>query len=173
MRKASKWRKDIFFGDPSGKQRHIESGVSPYSILEEHGIDVQVNDQENDWIHRRDATRRLFTHLTVNDTDGTKWWAEAIKNAHYPKREENSQAVTPITKPVHDWTSHHRTQTEFFAVNYKGEYDLGSKFVAPNAPDKDKAKVEWVGQDNGIIEGTGIDIKSLLQGDNNRSWRDM
>ena len=173
MRKTSKWRKDVFFGDPSGKQRHIESGVSPYSILEEHGIDVQVNDQENDWVHRRDATRRLFTHLTVNDTDGTRWWAEAIKNAHYPKRQENSQAVTPITKPVHDWTSHHRTQTEFFSVNYKGEYDAGLGFVSPNAPGKDKTKVEWEGQEDGTIQGTGIDIQSLITGSGERSWREM
>lgn len=173
MRTVSKWRKDVFFGDPSGKQRHIESGVSPYSILEEHGIDVQVNDMENDWIHRRDATRRLFTHLTVNDTEGTRWWAECIKNAHYPKREETSQAVTPITKPVHDWTSHNRTQTEFFAVNYKGEYEIGTAFVEPNLPEGQKAKVEWEGQPDGTIQGTGLDIQKLLNGNQDRDWRSM
>jgi hypothetical protein len=173
MRKAKTWRKDIFFGDPSGKQRHIESGVSPYSILEEHGIDVQVNDLENDWVHRRDATRRMFTHLVANDTEGTRWWSECIKNAHYPKREETSQAVTPITKPVHDWTSHHRTQTEFFSVNYKGEYDLGSKFVEPNAPESRRANVEYRGNEQGVIEGTGIDIESLLKGTGDRDWRSM
>jgi hypothetical protein len=173
MRTVSKWRKDVFFGDPSGKSAHIESGVSPYEIMREHGVDVQVNDLENDWIHRRDATRRLFTHLTVNDTDGTRWWAEAIKNAHYPKREETSQAVTPITKPVHDWTSHHRTQTEFFSVNYKGEYDAGLGFVDPNPPDKEKAHVMWEGQQDGTIEGTGLDIQKLLNGHQDRSWREM
>lgn len=173
MRKIKPWRKDVFFGDPSGKQRHIESGVAPYTILEQHGIDVQVNDLENDWVHRRDATRRLFTHLTVNDTDGTRWWAECIKNAHYPKREETSQSVTPITKPVHDWTSHNRTQTEFFAVNYKGEFDFSPGFVERNPPDKEKAKVEWIGQQDGTIQGTGIDIEKLLNGQGDRSWRDM
>lgn len=172
MNKIKAWDISVYFGDPSGKQRHIESGVSPYSILEAHGIDVQVNDLENDWVHRRDATRRLFTHLTVNDTDGTRWWAECIKNAHYPKREETSQAVTPITKPVHDWTSHNRTQTEFFAVNYKGEYEVGTKFVDPNEPSQ-KQKVEYRGNDNGIIEGTGIDIAQLLNSNQDRDWRSM
>lgn len=173
MRKVKPWRKDVFFGDPSGKQRHIESGVSPYKILEDHGIDVQVNDMENDWIPRRDATRRLFTRLVANDTNGTRWWAECIKNAHYPKREETSQAVTPITKPVHDWTSHHRTQTEFFSVNYKGEYDFGSKFVDPNEPQGTKQKVEWEGQDDGTIVGTGLNIEKLLNNQGERGWRDM
>lgn len=173
MNKIKGWGKDVFFGDPSGKQRHIESGVSPYSILEQHGIDVQVNDQENDWVHRRDATRRLFTHLTVNDTPGTRWWADCIKNAHYPKREETSQSVNPITKPVHDWTSHNRTQTEFFAVNYKGEYDIAPGFVDRNPPEGEKAKVEWAGQDDGTIQGTGIDMRKLLSGQGQRSWKDM
>jgi hypothetical protein len=160
----------IFFGDPSGKQRHIESGVSPYSILQEHGIDVQVNDLENDWIHRRDATKRLMTHLTVNDTEYTRWWLECLKNAHYPKREETSQAVNPITKPVHDWTSHHRTQTEFFAVNYKGDYLIDTGFM--NRPELNKQKAEWRGKEDGTIEGTGIDVASLLT-QNDRDWRSM
>jgi hypothetical protein len=173
IEKAKKWRKDIIFGDPSGKQRHIESGVSPYKILEDHGIDVQVNDMENDWVHRRDATRRLFTHLVANDTPGVKWWIECIKNAHYPKREETSQSVTPITKPVHDWTSHHRTQTEFFAVNYKGEYEIANGFIDRNPPEGERAKVEWVGKSDGTIEGTGIDIQQLLSGAGDRDWRSM
>lgn len=166
------WRPSIFFGDPSGKQRHIESGVSAYAILEEHGIDVQVNEKENDWVARRDATKRLFSHLMVNDTDYTRWWADCIKNSHYPKREETSQAVTPITKPVHDWTSHHRTQTEFFSVNFKGQFDLGSQWVEPSPPDE-KQKVEWRGNEDGTITGTGLDVGKLLNDTQNinRDWR--
>lgn len=114
------WKEATFFGDPSGKQRHVESGVSPYSIMYKAGIKVQVNDMENDWVARRDSTKRLITHLAMNDTPRTEWWLECMKNAHYPKRNEESQSTTPITKPVHDWTSHHRTQTEYFSVNYKG-----------------------------------------------------
>ena len=128
---------------------------------------------ENDWVHRRDATRRLFTHLVVNDTPGVRYWVECIKNAHYPKREETSQSVTPITKPVHDWTSHHRTQTEFFSVNYKGEYEIANGFIDRKLPEGEKAKVEWVGKDDGTIEGTGIDLKQLLSGTGDRDWRSM
>jgi hypothetical protein len=113
------WKPPICFGDPSGNQRHVESGKSPYKILQTHGINVQVNTEMNDWVSRRDETKRLLMHLRVNDTDGTTWWKECLKNSRYPKRDENSQSTTEVTKPVHDWTSHHRTQTEFMAVNYK------------------------------------------------------
>lgn len=114
------WRKDaIYFGDPSGKQRHIESKESAYQRLQRRGIYVQSNSKDNDWITRRDATKSLLPKLRVNDTPRTRWWHECMKLAHYPKRSEESQSTTPVTLPVHDFTSHHRTQTEFFSVNYK------------------------------------------------------
>jgi hypothetical protein len=112
------WPKATWFGDPSGNQRHIESGISAYKRLEEQKIYVQVNTKQNDWIPRRDETKKLLVKLRVNETDGTTWWKECVKSARYPKREDTSQATSAIAKPVHDWTSHHRTQTEFFAVNY-------------------------------------------------------
>lgn len=124
IKQVKDWKPDIFFGDPSGNQRHVESGVSPYTILYEHGIDVQVNDQENGWIARRDSAKRMLPKLVVNDTPRTQWWLECMKNARYPKRDQDtSQAVNEVSKPVHDWTSHHRTQFEFFCVNYKGDFE--------------------------------------------------
>jgi hypothetical protein len=113
------WRKPSVFGDPSGKQRHIESAESAYAKLITKGIYVQSNDRENEWIPRRDAVKRLLPRVQVHDTPGTRYWHECMKLARFPTRKEESQAVTAITKPVHDWTSHHRTSTEFFAVNYK------------------------------------------------------
>lgn len=116
------WQKPIVFGDPSGKSRHVESGISPYAKLEQKEIYVQINTQENDWPSRRDAAKKLLVHLRVNDTERTRWFYECVKMARYPKRDpETSQQVTPVKQPVHDWTSHHRTELEFFAVNYYGE----------------------------------------------------
>jgi len=113
------WREATYFGDPSGKQRHIESGESPYFKLRQVGVYVQSNEKDNEWLPRRDATKGLLSKLQVNETPGTRWWHECMKLARYPVRKEETQSTTPITKPVHDWTSHHRTQIEFFAVNYK------------------------------------------------------
>lgn len=130
------WKGPIFFGDPSGKSRHIESDVSPYEILQrKYGIIVQTNDAENNWIPRRDAAKRVLSRLRINDTPRTRWFIECISSARYPKRdEETSQSVTPISKPVHDWTSHHRTQMEFFAVNYNSQRnDSGGAVSSPYA----------------------------------------
>lgn len=120
------WKAPILFGDPSGKQRHVESGVAPYTIMRQNQLYVQVNDAENEWPPRRDAAKKLLLRLRVNETPRTKWWKECVSSARYPKRDaDTSQSVTPVTKPVHDWTSHHRTQMEFFAVNYRPAEDDG------------------------------------------------
>lgn len=163
-----------FYGDPSGNQRHVESGISAYAILEKHGVEVQTNEKLNDWQSRRDATKRILQRLMVNDTPRTRWWANCMKDAHYPKRAENSQSVTAITKPVHDWTSHHRTQTEYFAVNYAtDDSDVDSGFKSPRAPDTPTEQVYYQSNGKGFITGTGIDIGSLIKNsnNNNRDWR--
>lgn len=113
------WKPAIHYGDPSGNARHIESKTSAYTILRGVGINVQTNDLMNDFQSRLNETKRLMARLRVNDTPRTRWWHQCVTSSVYPKREETSQATNPIAKPVHDWTSHHRTQTEFFSVNYK------------------------------------------------------
>ena len=157
------WKNAQYFGDPSGKARHVESGIAPYTILYNHGIKVQVNELENDWMARRDATRKLITHLCMNDNERTKWWLECMKNAHYPRREETSQATSGITKPVHDWTSHHRTQTEFFSVNYK-------TVPEPTVSERQRIQASELAymDDNGRMVGAGIDVAKILRDANRR-----
>ncbi len=127
------WKPGILYGDPSGHQRHVESRVSPYTVMrQKYGLNVSVNTRENDWKSRKDASKRLLTHLRINDTPRTKWFIECVSSARYPKRdEETSQSVTPINKPVHDWTSHHRTQMEFFAVNYRSQSESLGEVSTP------------------------------------------
>lgn len=43
-------------------------------------------------------------------------FANAILNARFPTRPENSNATNEITKPVHDWTSHYRTALEYLVM---------------------------------------------------------
>ena len=162
IKQVRPWKDAIYFGDPSGKSRNVQSGIAPYSTLYNHGIDVQINEMENTWIPRRDETRKLLGHLVVNDTERNRWWIECIKNAHYPKREETSQATSGITKPVHDWTSHHRTQTEYFAVNYKGQSISAQK--QREAKDSEMAYYD----DSGHMVGAGIDIAKILKEANRR-----
>lgn len=125
IEKVKYWHKNcVYFGDPSGKQRHIESKESAYTKLRGVGVIVMSNDKENDFKSRRDATKRLLPKTQANNTPGVLWAIECLKLAHYPKRSEESQSTSPIVKPVHDFTSHHRTSTEFFSVNYKNYHNL-------------------------------------------------
>jgi len=40
-----------------------------------------------------------------------------MKSYRYPQRQETSQATSANLKPIHDWSSHLATMTEYFAVN--------------------------------------------------------
>lgn len=110
------WKPAIHFGDPSGKNRNQVTGSSVISELEKHQIHVQTNPKANEFVERRAATKRLLKILDA-DVTNNEYWKLCMQQAHYPQRQEASQSTTPIVKPVHDWTSHMRTMTEFFAVN--------------------------------------------------------
>lgn len=112
--------KPTHFGDPDVSKRSLLTGTSTRQELEKVGIYVQTKPEANDFASRRDKTKVLLqSGVEVNDTVRNEYWLEAMKNARYPQRQENSQATSPITLPIHDWTSHHRTATEYFAVNYQ------------------------------------------------------
>lgn len=110
------WKKGIHFGDPAGKNRNQVTGTSVYDEFVKVGIHIQTNDEANEFVVRRAATKILLRSLDV-DMSRNQHWQNCMQQAHYPQRNETSQATTPIIKPVHDWTSHMRTMTEYFAVN--------------------------------------------------------
>jgi hypothetical protein len=117
--------KAIHYGDPDVSKRSMTSRVltSVKQELEAVGIHVQTNRNANDFYQRREATKVMLQKgIEVNDTPGTtgaEGWLESIDQARYPKRNDTSQATTAINLPIHDWTSHHRTSTEYFAVNFE------------------------------------------------------
>lgn len=118
--------KAIHYGDPDVKKRSVASATMSSVALELSdkitgpGIYVQTKPESNDFVTRRDKLKVLLARgIEVNDTPGTQKWIEAIDGARYPKRQETSQATNAITLPIHDWTSHHRTATEYLAVNFE------------------------------------------------------
>lgn len=169
IKRVKDWQPTIFFGDPSGNARHVESGVSAYSILYEHGIDVQTNEAENAWVPRRDAAKRMLPKLVVNDTPRTQWWLECMKNSHYPKREDTSQAVNEVSKPVHDYTSHHRTQFEYFCVNYKGDYVPSMAPVTAVAPAQ-AVPQGYMADDDGNVTFE-LDLAKGIRSNAAESWK--
>ena len=111
----------VHYGDPDVAKRSMTSPelTSNRQELVKANIYVQTNPQSNKFENRREKTKVMLQEgIEVNKTPGTEYWMDCMDQARYPQRSDNSQATTDIVKPIHDWTSHHRTATEYFAVNY-------------------------------------------------------
>lgn len=116
------FKKAVHYGDPDVKKRSMTSKVltSVQEELVKIKVYVQTNPKSNDFVSRREKTKVLLQKgIEVNDTPGTQVWIECIDNARYPQRPDTSQATNAVALPIHDSTSHHRTSTEYFAVNYE------------------------------------------------------
>ena len=124
INRVKDFKRATHFGDPDVSKRSLLTGTSTRQALDAVGIYVQTRPQANDFVSRRETTKvMLQTGIEVNDTPGTQYWLEAMRAARYPQRQETSQATTAVTLPIHDWTSHHRTSTEYFAVNYDAQQE--------------------------------------------------
>ncbi len=123
-----KYKKAIHYGDPDVEKRSYQSreAKSTRRELEVIGVYVQTKPESNDFITRREKTKVwLQRGIEINENQRNKQWYERIKNARYPQKSENSQSTTGISKPIHDWTSHSRTATEYLCVNL----DMPSKLI--------------------------------------------
>jgi hypothetical protein len=128
------WKRGIHFGDQAGRQKNGITGTSSYKEWEKWGVYVQSNTMANDLDTRKTYARKILMALDINDTPENLYWLECISNARYPDVSENSGRITENDKPLHDWTSHHRTALEYYAVNIDwnkpdpGEYVQGLTF---------------------------------------------
>lgn len=123
IRKVKDYKKAIHYGDPDVAKRAYQSKTktSTREALEEVDIYVQTNREANSFFTRWEKTKLMLrSGVDVDDTIGTQLWLEAMQEASFPQRPEGSQATNEIIKPIHNWTSHPRTATEYFAVNYQG-----------------------------------------------------
>jgi len=113
------FKKAIHFGDPDVKKRSLHTAISTRQILNSKGIYIQTNTAANEFEVRRERTKVLLQGgIEVNQTKRNLFWLDCIKQARYPQRDENAQGTSPINKPIHNFTSHHRTALEYFAVNF-------------------------------------------------------
>lgn len=126
------FKKAIHYGDPDVAKRSYskKETTSTEDELMKIGIYVQTKPESNDNFTRQEKTKvMLQSGIEVNDTPRNDFWLEAIKGARLPKRSEDSQSTTANDKPIHDWTSHHRTSTEYFAVNYQSPEHATAKVI--------------------------------------------
>lgn len=129
------------YGDPDAAKRSMTSKVltSVRAELAKVGIYVQTNLKANAFYNRWQATKTMFQKgIEVNDTPGTtglNGYLDAIDQASFPQREATSQSITPVSLPIHNWTSHPRTATEYLAVNFKLPSEQnGPGVVQPKRP---------------------------------------
>lgn len=114
----SAYPKAIHFGDADVKKKSFIKSSSTLLELQKAGIFVQ-SISKNDFLTRRDITKSwLARGIEVNANSRTDYIFECWKMYRYPQREENSQATTPIIKPIHDFTSHPSTAMEYFFLNF-------------------------------------------------------
>lgn len=134
IRGVGRWKPAIHYGDPDVEKRAYQSKnkTSTREALKGAGIIVQTNPDSNDFYTRWEKTKVMLRTLDVNRTYFTDRWLEAMQEAQFPQRPENSQATNEITKPIHNWTSHPRTQTEYFAVNFKEPVIIGGNTSSVN-----------------------------------------
>lgn len=116
------WAAASHFGDPDVDKRAFQHKemTSTREVLQKNNIYIQTNTKANDLQSRMTECKLLLqSGVEVNSTPGTNLWFEAIKSYRFPRREETSQATSANLKPIHDWSSHLATMTEYFAVNIK------------------------------------------------------
>ena len=112
------WSRTItHFGDPDVKKRDRNTKSSTRDLLQKYGIYIQLKDWAGrQWKDLRDKTQLLIRRLDINEKRN-EYFLSCLRMARYPEKREGSQSTQPITKPIHDWTSHFRTALEYFADN--------------------------------------------------------
>lgn len=117
INEISQYPPAIHFGDVDVRKKSFVKSTSTLLELAKAGIHVNTI-TTNDFLTRRDVTKEWIAKgLEVNNNPRTTYILECMQMYRYPKREEGSQATTPIIKPIHDFTSHPSTAMEYFFLN--------------------------------------------------------
>lgn len=145
------------YGDPDVAKRSLLTGTSTYKALSRVNIYVATNPMSNDFGSRKEKTKvMLQSGIEINTNPRTDYWLECMLNARYPKREETSQSTGEIKLPIHDWTSHHRSCTEYLAVNF--DTNQAEIFITNDRPRT--ARDSFIVGESGTIPS--INIKDFI-----------
>lgn len=163
------WLKNAkHYGDPDAAKRSMTSKTltSVRNELSKVGIYVQSNTKANTFYNRREATKVMLQKgIEVNETPGTiglHGWLDAIDQASYPERDTTSQATTPIALPVHNWTSHPRTATEYLAVNFKAPSEQHAPGVVTTLRPSEVTNQPFM-VENGHTVGNPINLSKAIR----------
>lgn len=158
------------YGDPDASKRSMatKTKTSVRAELAKVGIYVQSNTKANTFYNRREATKLMFQKgIEVNETPGIvglNGWLDAIDQSSYPQRDTHSQATSAIALPIHNWTSHPRTATEYLAVNFEVPNSNKGPGIVESTPQIHRTH-SFMTQGGMSVAGSGgqINIRGALQ----------
>lgn len=116
--KAKDMRVTAHFGDPDAKKRSMVKKVNVRDYLATKRIAVNTHEwtAEHSHYNIRENTKLFMKRMTINPLAASSL-DEAMMNARYPRRRDESDSTSTEKKPVHDWTSHLRTALEYYMIN--------------------------------------------------------
>lgn len=112
-----KWKRGTMFGDPAGRFTSAVSNQSIFTILKDAGIYVNHEDRWKEFQTRKTAVKmRIRNGVEIDKNDDTDYLNMCIEQSSYPKMKRNGEEEIKSIKPVHDWTSHHRSALEYLCL---------------------------------------------------------
>lgn len=126
------WKYAGHFGDPDVKKRSMVKGVNLRDYLGQHRIAITSHEwtKEHSHYNIRENTKLFMKRLTINP-EAADPLEEAMNNARYPRRKDETDSTSTDKKPVHDWTSHLRTSFEYYMVNEPQDSPQFENFYHP------------------------------------------
>lgn len=121
------WPLPLNFGDPSIRQRSVQTGLTVYDVLKTNGIIVHSHEGSNRFIDRKLAADVGLAEIEgINEPDCIPV-VEALEQARYPERKKGSKFTSAVANPIHDESSHFRTAVEYFFINWKPKRSTTSR----------------------------------------------
>jgi len=111
------WKRGTVFGDPAGRFTSSVSNQSVFSILKNAGIYVNHDDRWKEFQTRKTAVKmRIRQGVEINKNEDTDYFNMCIEQSAYPKVKSLGMEEIRSVKPVHNWTSHHRSALEYLCL---------------------------------------------------------
>jgi len=106
------WKRAIFVSDPYDTMSAMWNSTI-YDDYRKVWINLCIPQERKKVVQIRTTRTNIYR---FRFSENAYNWANSIMNSKYPTRWEQSQSTSETTLPVHDWTSHYRTATEYWAT---------------------------------------------------------
>lgn len=119
IRVHANWKGATHFGDPDVRKKSIQTADtrSTKSVLEKYGIFVNCKEWNGRTHYDMRQKAIMFMRKIGLIDEDDEFFTESMMQSSYPQRSENSQSTSPITSPIHNIYSHHRSCFEYMADN--------------------------------------------------------